>query len=177
MPAKKTESTQPNFLLLFGTVDIEMAKNAVAWIYLQNVLKEHDALTLVINSEGGDIASAFSIIDAMESSVIPISTIGTGEIISSGIMIFMAGAQGHRYVTNNTSIMSHRFSAGTSGKFHDLQSANKEYINIHNRIIDHYMKHTGLSKSKIEKGLLPLEDVFLTAEEAVAFKIADIIVK
>ena len=40
-------------------------------------------------------------------------------------------------------------------------------------MLEHYKKCTGLSEKKIRDILLPAEDVWLTAEEAVKYGIAD----
>jgi ATP-dependent protease ClpP protease subunit len=52
----------------------------------------------------------------------------------------------------------------------------KEFNNTSERIIEHYKKCTGLSEKDIKKYLLPPEDVWLTAKEAVKYGIADQIV-
>ena len=44
-------------------------------------------------------------------------------------------------------------------------------------MIDHYKKCTGLSEKEIRKYLLPPEDVWLTAKEAVKYGIADEVVE
>ena len=44
-------------------------------------------------------------------------------------------------------------------------------------MINHYKKCTGLGEKKIREILLPPEDVWLSAEEAVKYGIADKIVK
>ena len=43
-------------------------------------------------------------------------------------------------------------------------------------MMDHYKKCTGLSEKKIREILLPAEDVWLSAQEAVKYGIADKIV-
>jgi ATP-dependent protease ClpP protease subunit len=53
----------------------------------------------------------------------------------------------------------------------------KEFENTTTRMVDHYKKCTGLSEKDIRKYLLPPEDVWLTAKEAVKFGIADEIVE
>ena len=85
----------------------------------------------------------------------------------------MAGAKGHRVVTPNTSIMSHQYAWGSSGKEHELFGRMKEYELASKRMLAHYKKCTGLSEKKIKKYLLPETDVWLSAEEAVEYGVAD----
>lgn len=133
-------------------------------------------IKLIINSPGGEITSTFALIDTMKGSKIPIYTYGLGEISSCALMVFIAGEKGKRFVTRNTSILSHQYTWGTFGKGHELMARVKEFDNTQNRILEHYEKCTGLSEKDIKKYLLPPEDVWLTAKEAIKYKIADEIV-
>jgi ATP-dependent Clp protease protease subunit len=133
-------------------------------------------MKLIINSPGGDVSSAFALIDTMKGSKVPIYTYGLGEICSCGLMTFIAGEKGKRFITRNTSILSHQFTAWAVGKEHELMATVKEFNNIKEKIVDHYKRCTGLSEKQIKKYLLPPEDVWLTAKEAVKYGIADEIV-
>lgn len=160
--------------LLFDEVNQEAAKEVCTWIINANFAKEPPTiLNLIINSPGGDLNSAYAIIDLMQSSQIPIRTIGLGQIQSAGIMIFMAGTKGERVLTPNTSIMSHQYSWGVEGKHNELVAIRKEFDLTYERMMNHYKTHTSLSEAKIKKYLLPSEDVYLTAKEALKLGICD----
>ena len=133
-------------------------------------------ITLIINSPGGEVHSAFALIDTMKGSAIPIKTVGLGMIASCGILTFMAGTKGRRVITPNTSILSHQYSWGSVGKEHELFARVREFELSTQRMMDHYKKCTGLSEKKIREILLPAEDVWLSAKEAVKYGIADKIV-
>ena len=174
MTTKQPERQSSQIFLLFDKIDSDSAKVVCEWIIENNISKiKHPFLTLVVNSEGGDISSAFAIIDMMNSSFIPVNTIGIGEISSSGLMIFTNGVQ--RSITPNTSIMCHRFSAGFDGKYHELQAITKEYEMINDRMTNHFMARTGMTRKEVEKHLLQGQDVYLSPEKAVEFKLADVI--
>ena len=133
-------------------------------------------MKLLINSPGGEVHSAFALIDTIKGSRIPIYTYGLGEIASCGLLTFIAGEKGKRFITRNTSILSHQFFWGTIGKEHELFAAVKEFDNTKQRIVEHYKRCTGMTEANIKKYLLPPEDVWLTAKEAVKYGIADEIV-
>lgn len=133
-------------------------------------------MKLMINSPGGELPSAFALIDIIKGSKIPIYTYGLGEIASSALMTFIAGEKGKRFITRNTSILSHQYSWGSWGKEHELMARVKEFNNTQDRILDHYKRCTGLSEKQIKTYLLPPEDVWLSAKEAVKYGIADEIV-
>jgi ATP-dependent Clp protease protease subunit len=147
---------------------------AMRFILERNLMETPPKLMkLIINSPGGDVASAFALIDTIKGSKIPIYTYGLGQISSCGLLTFIAGTKGHRYITNNTVILSHQFFWGTVGKEHELMAAVREFDNTSKRIIDHYMKCTGLTAEEIKKYLLPPEDVWLISEEALKYGLAD----
>ena len=148
------------------------------FIIVRNLMKKNKPpfIKLLINSPGGFITGAFALIDTMKGSSIPIYTYGLGEIASCGLMTFMAGTKGKRFVTPNTSILSHQYTGGSFGKDHELMATVKEFNNTHARILAHYKKCTGMSEKDIQKYLLPAEDVWLTAKEAVKYGIADEVV-
>ena len=157
----------------------ETTKPIIAWIIENNLMpdgRRRKELTLIINSPGGEVHSAFALIDTMKGSAIPIRTIGIGMIASCGILTFMAGTKGRRVITPNTSILSHQYSWGSTGKEHELFARVREFELSTERMLEHYKKCTGLTEKKIREILLPPEDVWLSAEEAVKYGIADKVV-
>ena len=157
----------------------ETTKPIITWIIENNLMSDRrrqKELTLIINSPGGEVHSAFALIDTMKGSAIPIRTIGIGMIASCGILTFMAGKKGRRLPTPNTSILSHQYSWGSTGKEHELFARVREFELSTERMLTHYKKCTGLGEKKIREILLPPEDVWLSADEAVKYGIADKIV-
>ena len=152
--------------------------DAISFIIVRNLIAKNKPkqIKMIINSPGGEVASAFALIDTMKGSKIPIFTYGLGEIASCGLLTFMAGQKGNRYITRNTAILSHQFSWGTIGKEHELMASVKEFNNTSQRIIEHYKRCTGQTEATIKKYLLPAEDVWLTPKEAIKYGIADHIV-
>jgi len=158
-----------------GPVDTESVKPVIEWILHANyvVKKKKKELLLMICSEGGDLEPAFALIDVMQSSNIPIKTVGLGQISSSGLLIFLAGTLGRRLLTPNTSILSHQFSWGSDGKAHELFATVKEFELCQKRMLNHYKQATGLDEDKLKQCLLPPHDVWLSAEEALDFGICN----
>jgi ATP-dependent Clp protease protease subunit len=163
--------------VFMGEVSSENVQSIVEWILYENFVskKRKKELLLMICSEGGDMSAAFALIDVMNSSVIPIKTVGLGQIASAGLMIFLAGSQGRRVLTPNTSILSHQFSWGSEGKSHELFATVKEFELTQQRMVTHYQRCTGLTLEQIRTALLPPHDVYLTAEEALALNVCDAI--
>lgn len=158
-----------------GPVDHENIKPVIDWILVENHVRKprKKELVLMVNSEGGDMAAAFALIDVMMGSDIPVKTVGLGMIASAGLMIFIAGFPGKRVLTPNTSILSHQFSWYSEGKEHELFAVIKEFELTQARMINHYKICTNLGDDEIKKYLLPPQDVWLGAEEAQRLGICD----
>jgi ATP-dependent Clp protease protease subunit len=125
----------------------------------------------MINSDGGSVSDAFALIDVINASTVPIRTVGLGSIASAGLLIFLAGHT--RTLTPNTSILSHQFSWGSSGKEHELFAVVKEFELTKQRMISHYKTCTNLSEDQIKEFLLPPHDVYLSAQEALKLGLCD----
>lgn len=166
---------QHGIMVMMSTISRDSVKPVVEWILHENHVrkKKPKELLLMICSDGGSIESAFALIDVMQSSTIPIKTVGLGSVSSAGLMIFLAGAAGRRVLTANTSILSHQFAWGSSGKAHELFATVKEFELTQQRMVDHYQRCTGLSDDLVRKILLPPQDVYLSAAEALEYGICD----
>lgn len=136
--------------------------------------KAPENIHLYINSPGGLVDSCMHLIDTIKQSRIPVRTYGMGSIASCGVMLMMSGVKGHRYLTQNTAVMSHEFSGGQKGQYHDMLDSKKHMDWTNEKLLEHYIKCTGKSKTYIRKHLLaPKTDHWLTPEEAVKHGIAD----
>ena len=170
---------ESGYYYMAETFTAETTKPIIIWIIENNLMTTRarkKELTLIINSPGGEVHSAFALIDTMKGSVIPIKTIGIGIIASCGVLTFMAGAKGKRLLTPNTSILSHQYSWDSAGKEHELFARVREFELSTKRMLTHYKKCTGMSEKEIREILLPPEDVWLSSKEAVKYGIADKIV-
>lgn len=158
---------------LTGEITEDSIDEAIKWIVYENLDARSKTLTLYINSTGGDLYSAFALIDIMNTSNHPIRTIAVGAAMSAAFLIFASGTQGERYVGTNASLMCHQFSDSTEGKYHDIKATMKDNELSNQRMVDVLRAATGLAPSVIKKKLLPASDVYLTPEEAIELKVAD----
>ena len=100
------------------------------------------------------------LIDTIKQSRIPVYTYGMGCIASCGVMLMMSGVKGHRYLTQNTAVMSHEFSGGQKGQYHDMLDSKKHMDWTNEKLLEHYIKCTGKTKTYIRKHLLaPKTDI------------------
>lgn len=171
-----SEALQDSGIYVFmDDVTSETIKPIVEWILYENYITKNrkKELLLMICSDGGDLSSAFALIDTMKSSKIPIKTVGLGTISSCGLLIFISGTPGRRILTPNTSILSHQFYSSSEGKSHELFATMKEFELTNKRILEHYKSCTGLDDSVILERLLPAQDVWLDHDDALTLKLCD----
>jgi len=87
---------------------------------------KEEPITLLLNTNGGDVYEALGIIDYIQTLSIPVNVIARGRAMSTGAMILCAGT-GLRAASKNTTIMVHEASANIMGKSADIK-ANAEHI-------------------------------------------------
>jgi ATP-dependent Clp protease protease subunit len=160
---------------LIGEIAEENINECVKWLAYENINPSADrVLTLYINSQGGDLYEAFGLIDMMRNSQIPIRTIGYGSVMSAAFLILASGSPGERYITKNCGIMCHQMSATEEmGKYHDIKATRKETDRLNQAMYNVLKESTGLDGRTIKNKLLPAHDVYMTAEEMIAFGAAD----
>lgn len=181
MPPKKPGETlwEKGVLFMDKEFNQENCMPLVKMIMEYNMMAEDqrpEVIHLYINSPGGLVSSAWHLIDTIKQSKIPVYTYAMGMAASCGCLLLMAGEPGHRYVTQNTTVMSHVYSAGSGGKEFDLFSRVKSFEQTTHNMIEHYKKCTGKKEDYIRKHLLPPEDVWLSPEEAVKHGVVDHII-
>lgn len=164
-----------HMFFLHGEIEEANIDRCIKWIQYENIDQKDKLLTLYVNTHGGDLYQALALIDIMRTSVHPIRTIGLGNIMSGGFLIFVCGTKGERYIAPNAGIMCHQLSDDITDKYHDIKSAVKEVENCNARMIKILREATGLTALKIQAKLLPASDVYLTAKELIQLKAADYI--
>lgn len=174
----REELEDNNIKFLVGEVNEQSVNEVIQWIILRNLYyktEKQEVLTIFINSTGGSLYDAFALVDVMNSSQIPIRTIGIGYLLSAALLIFTSGTKGMRYVGKNTGILSHQFSTELEGKHHDIKAHLVETNNCNTRMLNILHNATGLDRKKIQKSLLPPTDVWLTVEDLLKYNAADAI--
>lgn len=160
--------------MLFGEIDPNTAFITCEFIIKANMLQQNaNPITLLINSPGGDVNDGFAIIDIMETSRLPIQTIGTGVIASMGLLILATGERGRRVLTKNTQVMAHQWISGVEGKFHELMAVTTAHLRLKQMFINHFLRHSTMSEKQINDILFSPSDRWLTPTECQKFGLCD----
>lgn len=161
-------------IFLWSQVDDTVAEKVVKQLIYLDTLN-HDDITLYINSPGGVISSGMAIVDAMNAIKSDVATVVSGQAASMGAHLLAMGAKGKRYAWKNARVMIHQplISGQMYGPATDIQIQAEEMLRIRNMLNKMMSEVTGKSPEQIEADTD--RDRFMTAEEAKAYGIVDII--
>ncbi len=132
-------------------------------------------ISLYINSPGGVISAGLAIYDTMQYIRPDVSTICVGMAASMAAFLLAAGAKGKRYVLPNAEVMIHQPLGGMQGQASDLKIHTDHILRIKEKMNRILAANTGQPLERIQADTD--RDNFLTAEEAVAYGLADKLVE
>lgn len=159
-------------IIFIGTgIDDHIANVVVAQLLFLKMEDPKKDIHLYLNSPGGYLTAGLAIYDTMQYLGCNVNTYCIGQVASMGAVLFSAGTKGRRFVLPNSRIMMHQPSGGMGGTAADMALQAKEIIFQKQRLNEILSKNTGQSIERIRED--SERDFFLSAEEAVAYGIAD----
>lgn len=120
------------------------------------------------------ITAGMAIYDTMNYIAAEVSTICVGHAASMSSFLLAAGAPGKRFVLPNAEVMIHQPLGGFQGQATDIAIHAKHILSLKARLNQMLAKHTGQKLKTIERDTD--RDNYMTAEEAVAYGLADKVV-
>ena len=151
-------------IFLTGQIYDEMASLICAQLLFLESEDPKKDINMYVNSPGGVVTSALSILDTMNYIKCDVSTLCIGQACSAGSLLLNAGTKGKRYALVNSRIMIHQPSGGAQGQATDIEIHAREILNLRKRLNSIYADNTGLSIDMIEK--MMERDNFMSADEA-----------
>ena len=142
-------------------------------------LSHKDPVKFVISTFGGNAVDMFGIYDAVkmvESEGIEVHTVGSGKVMSAGVLLLACGTKGQRRIGRNCRVMVHPVVGGAHGPSHDIQNEVEEIMKTQTQYIECLANETKLTVSRLNKLFSEKRNIYLSAEEAIKFGIADKIV-
>ena len=128
-------------------------------------------IQLFINSPGGVVTAGLAIYDTIQILSCDVQTTCFGQAASMGAVLLAAGAPGKRFCLPHSRVMIHQPWGGACGTAADITIQATE-IKRQKKILNKLLaEHTGKKLSEIEKD--SDRDFFMSAEEAVAYGMAD----
>ena len=159
----------------------KVAEVTQALLYLNetNRLKEDDKekkpIDFYISTYGGNADDMFALYDIMKQvqKETEIHTIGMGKVMSAGVLLLAGGTPGQRKIGKNCRIMLHSVSSGNHGDLHNLVNEVEAIQELQEMYINCLTQETKMTKSQVKKMLERKVNVYLSAEQAVEYGIAD----
>ena len=139
-------------------------------LFLDGQNTEKD-INLYINSPGGSVTAGLAIYDTIQYVKSSVQTICLGQAASIAALILAAGAPGKRMVLPSSRVVIHQPWGGAQGQARDIGIHAKEILRLKKITIDSFARHTGKDPAQVAADLE--RDFFMSAEEAVAYGIAD----
>ena len=161
-------------IVMDGTVEDHMASVLCAQLLFAESQAPEKDITLYINSRGGLVTAGMAIYDTMQYIRCDIQTIVMGQACSMASLLASAGTPGKRLMLPHARHMIHQPLGGASGQATDVQIQANELLRWKKELTEIYHKHTGQTFEKLQADME--RDKFMTAEEAVAYGLADRIV-
>lgn len=164
-------------IILNGVVDDNSSNLIVAQMLFLESQNSEEPINFYINSPGGVITSGMAIYDTMQFINAPVHTIVMGQASSMGSFLAQAGEPGKRMVLPNSRTMIHQPSGGASGMQSDIEIRYKEITYLKQRLTELYVKHNTKGKTYEDFERDMDRDKFMTAEDAVAYGLADTVIE
>ena len=187
--AGMAEEMESRTMLLQGNLDEEKSGELLSGFLALADLKPpkivtkegempYDPITLYISTYGGSADEMFGLFDMMNicKNRCVIKTVGMGKVMSAGTLLLAAGTKGHRAIGRNCRVMLHQVSAGTFGPLFNMTTEIDAIQKMQEAYINAMVSCTNLSKRKLKSLLNERVNVYLSAEEAVEYGLADIII-
>jgi ATP-dependent Clp protease protease subunit len=96
--------------------------------------------------------------------------------MSAGTLLLAAGTKGRRKISKNCRVMIHNVAAGAFGILPNMVNEIEAIQKMQEQYINAMVSCTSLSRRKLKSLLNERVNIYLTAEEAVDYGLADIII-
>lgn len=169
---KAPELRTDSWIKVSGVIDAQVADQVVQELIDLDSKPVTSAIGIRISSPGGSLMDVLGICDVMRSLRRPTVTVAVGKAMSGGALIFSSGQ--HRYVGRHTLLMLHRpqlTADSWSFDFQDLKLLKIAFEKIEDQVYRLLAENTGRPESEIRRVLV--DEMWFTAEEAMAFGLAD----
>lgn len=163
-------------ILMEGEVHDQMANLIVAQLLFLESEDPTADISLYINSPGGVVTAGMAIYDTMQFIKPDVCTIVMGQACSMGSLLAQAGAAGKRFILPNARHMIHQPSGGARGQATDMLIQVNEILEMKRNLTGVYVKHNSAGKTFDELAADMERDNYMSAEQAVAYGLADRVV-
>lgn len=163
-------------IIFLGTpIDDATANDVMAQLMCLESSEPDRPISLYINSPGGSMTAMAAIYDTMQYVRPEVHTFCLGQAASGAAVLLAAGTPGRRSIVPSARMLLHQPSVGgIQGQVSDLEIQAAEVTRMRRFLESTLAAHTGRSAETVRTDID--RDLFLTAQEAVDYGLADQIV-
>jgi len=158
-------------------LDTDVSEHSASLVVAQMLFLESENpdadILFYINSPGGIVTAGMAIYDTMQFIKPDVSTIVMGQACSMGSLLAQAGAKGKRLILPNARHMIHQPSGGAGGQATDMEIQVREILKMKRNLTQVYVDHNTAGRTFEEISADMERDNFMSAQEAVAYGLAD----
>ncbi len=179
-------NSQPDLrtMMLYGEVNEEKVQELIVGTIMMTQAASPNSydedgnlkpMKLYLSTYGGAADDMFSFYDILNQAKesCEVHTIGLGKVMSAGVLLLAAGTKGHRYIGKNCRVMIHAVTAGNIGELHSLKNEMEAIQQLQDSYTNALVTETSMTKRQLNRLLDRKVNVYLTAEEAIEYGIAD----
>jgi len=158
-----------------GPITDDLSSLTVAQLLFLESVSPTQPIWMYINSPGGSVTAGLGVYDTMQYISPPVHTLCVGQASSMASLLLAAGAPGERKSLPHSRVMLHQPSGGANGQASDIAIHAQEILNVRQKLMEIYIKHTGREMDEI--GMTLERDTFMSPEDAKDFGLIDEVIE
>ena len=156
-----------------GPISTEMSHVIVAQLLFLEADDPDKDIFVYVNSGGGEVTAGMAIYDTMQFIKCDVSTVVMGQACSMGSLLAQSGTASKRLILPSARHMIHQPSGGSRGQATDMLIQVNEIIKMKRYLTQVYVNHNSAGKTYDQLAADMERDNFMSADEAVAYGLAD----
>lgn len=156
-------------IFISEAIDSSVAKRVVSQLLSLESEKPGAAITIYLNSPGGEVTSGYAIYDTMRFITSEVRVVSLGLTASIATVIFCGAKKSHRYSLPNAKFLIHQplIPGQIRGQATDLEITARDILKTRDRINELLSKECGQPLDRVEKDTS--RDYWMTATEALEY--------
>tara|TARA_Y100000385_G_C13105576_1_gene647471 strand:+ start:1029 stop:1676 length:648 start_codon:yes stop_codon:yes gene_type:complete len=134
-------------------------------------LTEDIPIYLYLNTPGGSVYDALSVVDTIKQLKVPVYTVVEGLVASAGTLLSLSGEK--RYIQPNAYMLIHEIRSSCWGRMSEITDEYENLSKMTKQLIDFYVEHTKMNRKEVTKVLG--KDITWNAQECIKKGVADVV--
>lgn len=152
--------------------NLDLVSKNLLMVTLSYNLMEAPPIELYISSDGGEVFSAFSAVDRIKNSRVPVHSYVEGIAASAATLLSVVAHK--RFIRKNSFMLIHQVSGGLWGNFAQFKDEIYNLELLMKFIKDIYLAHTKFTEEELDN--LLNHDIYLNAEQCLEKGLVDEII-